>query len=340
VEFLKKHDNVKIVLCGAGSSEFVGNAIASRLHQQTNLNVESIASTNITANPLHYLKRDENLIFISFGRSGNSPESIACLNLVDQLVDNALHVIITCNENGQLALYDGVHSALIINLPSQTHDLGFAMTSSYSSMMIACLLLFKVINQDDLNNLSKQIIKHQAQFIEVITNLNITNKDRLVYLGSDNLQGIAQEAALKVLELTSGKLLSFYNTPLGFRHGPKSLVNQNTLTFIFMSSNEHTRTYEIDLINELINDARGNTIIVLDNQYTPLLDHDQITYVPLNANLNPNLYGLTYLYFAQLLSYYLSIQSNVTPDKPSSDTSVNRVVQGVILYQFKEQDDE
>lgn len=58
---------------------------------------------------------------------------------------------------------------------------------------------------------------------------------RIVYLGSGGLQGAARESALKVLELTAGKLAAFYDSPTGFRHGPKSLVDDETLVVVFVS---------------------------------------------------------------------------------------------------------
>ncbi|XNM79562.1 SIS domain-containing protein [Escherichia coli] len=63
---------------------------------------------------------------------------------------------------------------------------------------------------------------------------------RIVYLGSGGLQGAARQSALKVLELTAGKLAAFYDSPTGFRHGPKSLVDDETLVVVFVSSHPYT----------------------------------------------------------------------------------------------------
>ncbi len=79
---------------------------------------------------------------------------------------------------------------------------------------------------------------------------------RIVYLGSGGLQGAARESALKVLELTAGKLAAFYDSPTGFRHGPKSLVDNETLVVVFVSSHPYTRQYDLDLLAELRRDNR------------------------------------------------------------------------------------
>ena len=41
---------------------------------------------------------------------------------------------------------------------------------------------------------------------------------RIVYLGSNTLKGTSQESALKMLELTAGRVVTMYDTPMGFRH--------------------------------------------------------------------------------------------------------------------------
>ncbi|MCW1040792.1 tagatose-6-phosphate ketose isomerase, partial [Streptococcus anginosus] len=59
--------------------------------------------------------------------------------------------------------------------------------------------------------------------------------DRVVYLGSGSLAGLAHEAHLKVLEVTAGQVEASFESSLGFRHGPKSIVNEDTLVFLFLS---------------------------------------------------------------------------------------------------------
>ena len=58
---------------------------------------------------------------------------------------------------------------------------------------------------------------------------------RIVYLGSNTLKGTSQESALKMLELTAGRVVTMYDTPMGFRHGPKSIVDDTTLTVVYLS---------------------------------------------------------------------------------------------------------
>src|SRR6185436_19022661 len=49
--------------------------------------------------------------------------------------------------------------------------------------------------------------------------------DRVVFLGNGCRFGAARESALKLLEMTGGKVASMAETYLGLRHGPMSFIN-------------------------------------------------------------------------------------------------------------------
>ena len=91
--------NRKIIFTGAGTSEFVGNVLLLNMDD----NFRSIATTDIVENPELYLHKNEKVLLVSFARSGNSPESLAAVELADQLVDDIAHLAITCSEVGKLA---------------------------------------------------------------------------------------------------------------------------------------------------------------------------------------------------------------------------------------------
>ena len=93
--------------------------------------------------------------------------------------------------------------------------------------------------------------------VSLLTSLVRAQFERVVYLGSNELKGLAREAALKMLELTDGRVIAIADYPLGFRHGPKTILNGSTLVVAFLSNDAHTRRYELDLLTELRRDARG-----------------------------------------------------------------------------------
>ena len=83
-----KENKIKVIFTGAGSSEFVGNTISSYINSKVDIEVVSIPTTDIVSMPEQYLNKDTATILISCARSGNSPESVATVELADKLVED------------------------------------------------------------------------------------------------------------------------------------------------------------------------------------------------------------------------------------------------------------
>lgn len=335
-----KNKEYDVILTGAGTSEFVGNALYSYLNRVLDYNVKSYATTDLIATPENFIHKDKPTLIISFGRSGNSPESIGALDAVDAVHSNIYHLFITCNHEG--ALSQRAHTsekAFAINLTPETHDQSFAMTSSFTNMYLACLLVF------DYENVEKSIQSIATNTNQLLQNdftlynqlVDTYDFNRIVYLGSDVLKGIAQESALKMLELSAGEVVTMYDTPLGFRHGPKSIVNNQTLTVIYISDNVYTRQYEIDLLKEMASQRKENKILVVTSYNDESLKaYADYYYSFHNSNKIDNvLFGLQAIVVAQLIALFKSLSLNITPDNPCPSGEVNRVVKGVICYPYR-----
>lgn len=157
---------------------------------------ESIATTNIVGSPLDYLRPDDLTILVSFARSGNSPESVAAVEIANQVVKNIRHISITCEKKAclQKAAENDEHNLLLLQ-PEASLDLGFAMTSSFSCMMLTALLVF-----DTATDANKQLyVKTMATMAEDIINreceiADIINRDfnRIIYLGTGALAGLTR----------------------------------------------------------------------------------------------------------------------------------------------------
>ncbi len=343
IENVTKHDDFDIILTGAGTSEFVGNAIFTYVSQKTNFKTKSYATTDIVSSPENYLSQNKPTLLISYGRSGNSPESVGAVEVADEVCGkNVYHLFITCNHEGALSKAAQTRdNAYAINLTPETHDQSFAMTSSFSNMMLATLLCFSLDNYDevkaeleDIITTGEKMLVNKWEFFKNI--VEDYNFNRIVYLGANCLKGIAQESQLKILELTAGKVATMYDSPMGFRHGPKSIINDDTLTVIYLSDNPYTRQYEVDLIKEMSPQRKGNKLVAvmnkMDEEVAGLVDYAfafELEKEHENAFL-----GFDYIMVAQVLALFKSLSYNITPDNPCPTGEVNRVVKGVILHPY------
>ena len=335
-------DDFDVILTGAGTSEFVGNALFPHLAGLLNHKVKSYGTTDIVATPEAYLSRTKPTLLISFGRSGNSPESVGAIDAAEAVCDNIYHLFVTCNKNGALSKRAATtENCYAINLTDETHDQSFAMTSSYSNMYLATYLCFHL---NELDKVLEEVGKIDAAGQNFLDNkygiaqqiVDDYDFKRIVYLGSNTLKGTSQESALKMLELTAGRVVTMYDTPMGFRHGPKSIVDDTTLTVVYLSDDPYTRQYEVDLVKEMSGQRKGNKIVAVmrsqDDEVAALVDYT-VSYDLDDAYENV-LLGLDYILFAQTLAVLKSLSLDITPDNPCPTGEVNRVVKGVTLYPY------
>ena len=337
-----KADDFDIILTGAGTSEFVGNSLFQALAEKYNYKVKSYATTDIVPSPENYLSRTKPTILVSFGRSGNSPESLGAVEAAEVVCQNLYHLFVTCNHEGTLSkLANDRSNCFALNLTPETHDQSFAMTSSYSNMYMATYLAFNLDKLEELTAEIEEVAKAAEHFLDtqygqVQEIVDTFDFNRIVYLGNIALKGVAQESALKMLELTAGQVATMYDSPLGFRHGPKSIIDPRTLTVVYLSDDDYRRKYEIDLIKEMGPQRKGNKIVAVMNKPAEGLEDlvDYIIRIPVGSDKENVLLGFDYILFAQTLAVMKSLSLGITPDNPCPTGEVNRVVKGVTLYPY------
>lgn len=325
LEPILAQSNLRIILTGAGTSAYVGETLAPALTKALGRVVEAISTTNLVSNPDMYFLKDTPTLLISYARSGNSPESMAACALADQLLDMPYQLAITCNRDSKLATYAAnSDKAFCMFMPEETLDQSFAMTSSFTSMIMATLCIF---TPDE--NQQKAMITASRSLLSQASVSNIKNEaeksfSRIVFLGSGPLLGMATEARLKMLELTMGQVGSYVESPLGFRHGPKVVITADTMIVMLNSNDEYCKKYDEDLVRELSGDKQTEMIICLGDL---LKDGDDI--------LDDIWASVPYIVFGQILSFYKSLHLGLAPDNPCPSGEVNRVVQGVTIHGFE-----
>ncbi|MFC0168667.1 SIS domain-containing protein [Pseudoduganella danionis] len=315
----------RIILTGAGSSAYAGEIIADEINAAWPCQVRAISTTSLLTHPALYLRRERPTLVISFARSGNSPESTAAVQLVRDVVPHARFLNITCNADGDLARQGaGDKSSYNLLMPAASCDRGFAMTSSFTCMLLAALSVldpdFQTAQIEMLAQLGERAL---TGWSAPVAQLGAQKVARVVYLGSGPLESLAKEAALKILELTGGEVLSVANSALGFRHGPKAMVNRETLVLMFRSSDPVARRYEGDLLAELQRDQIAATCLTIGAGGDFSIDAPAWA----DAWLAP-----LWLLMAQQYALHQSALLQLRPDNPFASGTVNRVVQGVTIY--------
>lgn len=325
----------RIILTGAGTSAFAGTCLAPSLSHILGRQVEAIPTTDLVSGPNQNLHNGIPTLLVSFARSGNSPESVAAADLADSLLDECYQLVLSCNADGELyRSYKDRENCLALLMPEETNDRGFAMTSSFSCMLLTAISVFTGIqaNNEKVSRLSSMVTDFIQNKNDEIKELADANCSRVIYLGSNGLTGLAQEASLKLLELTDGRVNTMHESSLGFRHGPKSALNDDTLVVLFMSADSYTRKYDTDILNELLSDNQAKKILALTPSFE--LEQSREEFLTINTTERPDDLELLfpYIVFAQIYGFHHSLRLGNRPDTPSSSGTVNRVVKGVNIH--------
>ena len=330
-------EGYQIVLTGAGTSAYIGDALEPALFTTGFRGAHAIATTDIITNPQMFFDKDSKVLLVSFARSGNSPESVGAFKAVEKTAGKVAHIFITCNKDGELAQTKG-DNILCILLPPETNDLSLAMTSSYSTMLLCCSMIANIgrIDQDAplIEEVARCVEKAMAKYEGAIEKLASRGFKRAIFLGSGPLKGVAEECRLKLQELTDGAVMCAFDSFLGFRHGPKAVVKEDSLLIYLISPNPAVRRYELDLIRQVKANNKVVGTLVAGFQKPELEEscYDLCIETGITPSM-PACYGcVSYAFVGQMLGMFKSIDMGLSPDAPSVSGNISRVVEGVTLY--------
>jgi tagatose-6-phosphate ketose/aldose isomerase len=331
---LLRKPELRIVLAGAGTSAFIGECLAPALAKHHKRWVSAVSTTDIVAGPASYLMPDVPTLLVSFARSGNSPESMAAVELAQQCLSECYHLIVTCNAKGALHQRGGaLPNACVLLLPEDADDRGFAMTSSFSGMLLAAAGLFGLPLFQGPGSVAQAVtLDLLASWLPRLQSLVAQGFERIVYVGANELKGLANEAALKMLELTDGRVVAMAETPLGFRHGPKTIVNRKTLVVALLANDARTRRYDLDLLAELRSDKIAGRVLALLAGQGSSTGHPDDVMIPGATGASDLGLCLPFALFAQSLALLQSLSLGIRSDNPNAAGAVSRVVRGVTIY--------
>lgn len=330
-------DSKRIILTGAGTSAFIGLSLSGILQRKTGFVTQAIATTDLVSHPKDYFFPGMPLLLISFARSGNSPESVAAFTLAEEISKTCYHLVITCNPEGNLARHGRADRKFVFALPREANDESLAMTSSYTGMLLAGILISKLDELDEakksvdiLTGYGRKIINYYGDDLAKIARQDFT---RAVFLGSGPFFGTAKEAHLKLQELTDGKVICKEDSFLGFRHGPKAVIDRSTLVCYIFSNEEYVSKYEKDLVRSMKKGHPPLLEIGIMENILPGVSLDHIFYLSENGcRLKEEFLAVCSILPVQILGFFKSLQLGMRPDTPSQTGAITRVVEGVQIY--------
>jgi len=329
----------RIILTGAGTSAFIGLSLHSVFYKYLHKHTYAVPTTDLVSHPADYFFPNESILLVSFARSGNSPESTAAVSLADKLCGKCYHLVITCDPEGQLAKYASHSPKFNLVLPPESNDQGLAMTGSYTGMLLAGFLVAQISELKKLESQIERLYRYGRLILDTYAPRlkEIAGMDfkRAVFLGSGPLFGTATESQLKLQELTDGTIVCKNDSFLGFRHGPKAVIDETTLVVCIFSNVPYAWQYERDLVLAIRKGKKPMyTIGLFEEPVNGLVFDLNIQLSDDGKHLEETLLPVCNILPGQMLGFYKSLALGLKPDSPSVSGAISRVVENVIIYPY------
>lgn len=339
--FLLRDDRVSprsIVLTGSGSSLYVAECLAPTLQARLGVVVRPVPAAMLLTDVEGCITAADTLV-VSFARSGDSPESTAALDLLLERYQHCRHLTITCNAEGRLATaYARDPRVMTVVLDPRTNDRSLVMTSSFTNMMVAGLVLGSL---DDaagyhrsitvLGSLGRTLLAGYSGDLARVARLPFRSA---CFLGTGPRLGAARECALKMLEMSGGEAGTIAETPLGLRHGPMAAVRDDTLVVAGIPSSPLARGYAVDVLREIRQKRRGARMVVVGDAMPADLvaEGDVAILLPELKAIDDGTAAIIDTVVGQVLALFRCLAAGLRPDGPSPDGIINRVVPEFRIY--------
>ena len=225
-----------------------------------------------------------------------------------------------------------------ILLDERTNDRSLAMTSSVTNMALAARFLGMHRQPAGYRQLGEQLSRAGETILQTAVQplalAAATRFRRAVFLASGARFAAAREAALKMLEMTDGRVATLAETYLGVRHGPLVFVQPGTLVLCFLSSDRALRAYELDFIESLNRKNLGEVKVIFGQQIPESLlrNHDVAIECSELREIGDLDTPILDIIIGQLTAFFRCLAEGLRPDSPCQSGAIQRVVEGFPVH--------
>lgn len=297
------------IFIGCGSTYYLSLAAAAIFQALTGVRARALPASELLLFPESSLPRKEPALLVATSRSGETTETLRAVRLFKEGYGKKV-LAIGCYEASKLMTCASLGLAT-----KEAKERSVAQTRSFATMFLVAQLCAGIAAErpDYCNQLralpvhGKRLMAEESSLIQRIG--EEPNFRRFFFLGSGPHYGLACEAMLKMKEMSLSDAEAFHF--LEFRHGPKSMVDAETLLIGLLS--DSARRYEVALLAEM----RGygaKTLVLAEEGESGELSADYL--VLFRSGLTEMARALLFMPLLQLLAYHRAMAKGLDPDRP------------------------
>ncbi|RXH54611.1 Galactosamine-6-phosphate isomerase [Granulicella sibirica] len=327
-----------VLLVGAGTSDYIGRSLSLLLRRTWGCEVSACASTELLPNLEDMIVPGRKYLWVSFSRSGDSPEGVAVIEQAVRLYPEIAHLVVTCHaEAAMISVAKKADRSCVLVLDDAVNDRSLAMTSSFTNMVVVGQCLAHAWSFDEYERVMERLARAGREMLvsagKEAERLASKGYGRICLVGTGALAGVAKESALKVLEMTAGQVKTIPETVLGLRHGPMAALDSGTLFVCFVSQDGRRARYAGDLLREI--GAKG--VAAERIAVGPASMREEFrgcceSYLAVPDEIGDGYRPVVDVIFGQLLGLFNSVAHGLKPDAPSPGGVISRVVQEFRIY--------
>lgn len=308
----------QVIFTGCGSTYYLSLAAAALYQELTGCFARAVPGGELLLNPQASVGRIGNsskwdgtrlngkALLIAISRSGKTTETVNAVENFKQ--EKGGEVVVISNYDEDLSRLADVNILI-----DKGQEESVAQTRSFASMYVAVTAFCaRMMGKQDLLDAMRKLPRIGNSLISdyelwakrIGENLDF---DRFYFLGSGIRYGLACEANLKMKEMTLTHSEPFHF--LEFRHGPMSMVTENTVVVGLLS--DTNRVHEAKVLSEM--ERLGGRVAGLGEYEAD---------VEFKSGIPETMRGVLYLPVLQLMAFYRSIAKGLNPDRPKNLTAV------------------
>lgn len=300
-------DVAHILLMGSGTSLYIAQAAAHTMMELTGIPSTAVPPSEVFLSPASTVPRQGKVLAFIISRSGTTSEALLAAAYLREHSPHVVTVGVTCNPDTPLE--DRCDHS--IALPHATEK-AVVMTQSFTTMLLALQVVAALVGDQpdvlaELATLPDAFDAGLANADDLARRLAADKSwDTAIFLGLGAYRGLAEEGTLKLKEMTQ-TVCEAYN-PLEFRHGPISIVDEETLIVLMEGQREAAYLADIQADTK----RYGARVVAIG----PHTDDGPDERLVVGQQVSDLARAVLYVPVVQLLAFHRAIALGIDPDQP------------------------